>query len=55
MPKKLQKVLQVTLACETCAQRNYTTSKTHKQVAERLEIKKFCPHCNSHTLHRETR
>ncbi|SFU68403.1 50S ribosomal protein L33 [Alicyclobacillus macrosporangiidus] len=45
----------ITLACTECKQRNYTTTKNKKNDPDRLEIKKFCRTCNSHTVHRETR
>ena len=31
----------------------YTTKKNRKNTPERLEIKKFCTHCNRHTNHKE--
>lgn len=45
----------VTLACTDCKQRNYTTTKNKKTTANRLELKKYCPTCKHHTLHRETK
>lgn len=45
----------VTLACTECKRRNYTTTKNKKNDPNRLELKKFCPWCRSHTVHRETR
>lgn len=45
----------VILACVDCGSRNYTTMKNSGNSAERLEIKKFCKTCNSHTPHRETK
>lgn len=33
----------------------YTTTKNRRNTTERLEIKKFCPYCNSHTIHKETK
>ncbi|MBE4906623.1 50S ribosomal protein L33 [Bacillus luteolus] len=45
----------VVLACVVCGSRNYTTMKNGKDVAERLEINKFCKTCNAHTAHRETK
>lgn len=45
----------VTLACTGCKQRNYTTSKNKRSHPDRIELKKYCPYCNSHTAHRETR
>lgn len=56
----------VTLKCIECkdktyniSQRNsrnsitYTTTKNRRNTPQRLELKKFCPNCNRHTLHRE--
>jgi large subunit ribosomal protein L33 len=43
------------LACVECSERNYSTDKSLSQANERLELKKYCPRCASHTLHRETR
>jgi len=31
----------------------YTTTKNRRNTTARLEIKKFCPHCNAHTVHKE--
>jgi large subunit ribosomal protein L33 len=45
----------VTLACTECKQRNFTTEKNKRNNTERIEMKKQCKFCNSHTLHRETK
>jgi large subunit ribosomal protein L33 len=45
----------VTLACEQCKQRNYTTLKNKKTHSGRLELKKYCKFCRMHTIHKETR
>ena len=45
----------VVLACEECKRRNYTTVKNKKTLKERMELKKYCPHCNAHILHKETK
>ncbi|EKN69187.1 50S ribosomal protein L33 [Neobacillus bataviensis LMG 21833] len=44
----------VILACVDCGSRNYSTTSKQEQ-SERLEIKKFCKTCATHTLHRETK
>jgi large subunit ribosomal protein L33 len=31
----------------------YSTKKNRKNTPERMELNKFCPHCNQHTLHKE--
>jgi large subunit ribosomal protein L33 len=45
----------VTMACTECKERNYTTNKNKKTKADRLELKKYCPRCATHTLHKETK
>ncbi|MCF6094782.1 50S ribosomal protein L33 [Microaerobacter geothermalis] len=45
----------VTLACTECKQRNYTSEKNKRTNPDRIEMKKYCKFCNSHTVHRETR
>lgn len=45
----------VTLACTECKRRNYTTTKNKANMHDRMEIKKYCPWCRHHTLHKETR
>ncbi|NJM72253.1 MAG: 50S ribosomal protein L33 [Scytonema sp. RU_4_4] len=52
----------VTLECTECRTNQnkrspgvsrYTTTKNRRNTTNRLELKKFCPHCNSHTVHKE--
>lgn len=45
----------VKLACTVCKNRNYDTTKNKQKVTGRLELKKYCPFCKKHTLHRETK
>ena len=45
----------ITLACETCKERNYITKKNRRNHPDRPNITKYCPRCNAHTNHRETR
>ncbi len=45
----------ITLACTECKRRNYNTTKNKKKTTERLELKKFCPWCRTHTPHRESK
>ncbi|NLJ41479.1 MAG: 50S ribosomal protein L33 [Clostridiales bacterium] len=47
--------VKITLACTDCKQRNYNTMKNKQHNTERMEMKKYCKFCKSHTLHRETR
>jgi large subunit ribosomal protein L33 len=45
----------ITLACVDCKERNYITKKNRRNDPDRMELKKFCPRCRTHTAHRETR
>ncbi len=45
----------ITLQCSDCKRRNYTSTRNKKKQTERLEIKKFCPFCRKHTLHKEVK
>ncbi|MBN1793588.1 MAG: 50S ribosomal protein L33 [Candidatus Omnitrophica bacterium] len=45
----------ITLECTTCKNRNYTSTKNKKNVAERLQRKKHCRFCRTHTVHKEIR
>ncbi|MEH7500971.1 50S ribosomal protein L33 [Neobacillus drentensis] len=44
----------VILSCAVCGSRNYSTISKQTQT-ERLELKKFCKTCITHTIHRETK
>jgi large subunit ribosomal protein L33 len=54
MAKKDVRIV-VTLACSECKERNYVTQKNRRNDTNRLELKKFCSRCRTHTLHRETK
>ena len=43
------------LQCTQCKRRNYSTTKNARKHSERLELKKFCRFCRSHTPHREVK
>ena len=47
----------ITLVCSECQARNYKTTKAPRRGAttEPIELKKFCKHCDKHTLHRESK
>ena len=47
--------VQITLECTQCKERNYSTTKNRRTHPERAEQKKYCPRCNRHTPHKETR
>jgi len=45
----------ITLESTECHWRNYTSEKSRRNDQNRLEMKKYCPHCQVHRLHRETK
>ncbi|NCA96657.1 MAG: 50S ribosomal protein L33 [Bacteroidia bacterium] len=45
----------IILICPICLNRNYTTTKRKDASTGRVEMKKFCPHCNQYTLHKESK
>jgi len=50
MPREI-----ITLACQECKRRNYTTTKNEKTKTDRLEIRKYCRFDRKHTAHREVK
>ena len=53
--KKGEARIIITLACQECKERNYTTEKNKRNDPERLELGKYCRRCRRHTAHRETK
>ncbi len=47
--------VKITFACNECRERNYNTNKNKKNNPDRLELKKYCPVCRKHTMHKETK
>jgi large subunit ribosomal protein L33 len=45
----------VDLACTECRERSYTTQKNKRNDPDRLELRKYCPRCRVHRVHREAR
>ena len=45
----------VNLECPQCNQRNYQTRKNKRNTTDRIELKKYCSRCKTHTLHKETK
>lgn len=43
----------ISLQCDQCRRRNYTTTKNKKKTTEKLAFRKFCNSCRAHTLHKE--
>jgi large subunit ribosomal protein L33 len=54
MAKKENRVI-ITLACNDCKRRNYTSTKNRQNTSARLERNKYCRWCRKHTGHKETR
>jgi large subunit ribosomal protein L33 len=55
MAKKTGARVAITLACTECKRRNYQTMKSKRNTPDRVEFKKYCRWCATHTPHRETR
>ncbi len=47
--------VKITLACQECKSRNYNTTKNKKNDPDRIELKKYCRFCKTHTAHKETK
>lgn len=47
--------VKVLLICSKCLSRNYVTTKRKNDSSKRVELMKYCPKCNEHTLHRESK
>ena len=45
----------IILSCEQCKSRNYHSKKNKRLHPERIEHKKYCPKCNTHRPHKETK
>ncbi len=45
----------IILECTDCKNRNYFTDKNRRLHPERVEWKKYCPRCNKHATHKESK
>ncbi len=45
----------VILICSKCLSRNYVTTKKKSDTPVRMELRKYCPKCNEHTIHKESK
>jgi large subunit ribosomal protein L33 len=43
------------LQCGNCKRKNYSTTKNKKKQQGKLEVKKYCPFCRSHQVHKEVK
>ena len=46
---------QVTLACEQCKRRNYSTTKNKRLHPEKMSTKKYDPTIRKHVLYKEAK
>ncbi|MBN2075899.1 MAG: 50S ribosomal protein L33 [Dehalococcoidales bacterium] len=53
--KKTEARIIINLACTECKERTYTSTKNRRNDTQRMELKKYCPRCRTHQLHREVR
>lgn len=47
--------VKIGLKCVECGDINYSTVKNAKTQTEKLELRKFCPRLNRHTIHKEVK
>jgi large subunit ribosomal protein L33 len=45
----------ISLECQGCKRRNYSTMKNRRNSPEKLNLKKYCRFCRRHTDHKETK
>ena len=46
--------LKISLACSECQSRNHKTTRRPDQAGP-IKLKKYCPTCNKHSVHQETK
>jgi len=47
--------VRVTMACQECKHRNYTSMKNKRNDPDRIELRKYCRWCGTVTVHKETK
>ena len=55
MPRRGDSRIVITLGCIECRERTYASSKNRRNDPDRLQLKKYCPRCRTHVVHREVR
>ena len=45
----------IILVCSKCLSRNHSSSRKKYDVNKKMEVMKYCPKCNAHTLHKESK
>nr|KJB10288.1 hypothetical protein B456_001G194300 [Gossypium raimondii] len=53
MAKSKDVQVTIILECTSCVQNGYITKKNQHNTPIRSKLKKFCPYCYKHTIHRE--
>lgn len=47
--------IKILLECTGCKRRNYATEKNKRNITGKLELRKYCPWCDRHTVHKEVK
>ncbi|RTH01813.1 50S ribosomal protein L33 [Thermus scotoductus] len=47
--------IKILLECTECKRHNYATEKNKRNTTTKLELKKYCPWCDKHTVHKEVK
>ena len=47
--------MKITFECTECTNRNYDSCKNKRNDPDRIELKKYCPTCKKHTVHKESK
>jgi large subunit ribosomal protein L33 len=45
----------IILECTECKNRNFFTDKNKRKHPERVERRKYCPRCDTHRVHKESK
>jgi large subunit ribosomal protein L33 len=45
----------IILECTECKSRNFFTDKNKRKHPERVERRKYCPRCDTHRIHKESK
>ena len=45
----------ITLECTECKSRNFFADKNKRKHPERVERRKYCPRCDAHRVHKESK
>jgi large subunit ribosomal protein L33 len=45
----------ISLVCDQCKRKNYTSTKNRKTKTDKIALKKFCASCRKHTNHKESK